>query len=305
METFRFEDLRRRGEEPRQIWGRSLAGGLDRVRHGGYATSGQCHGSEDDYRALLATTIPLLKPDSVLSHASAGVLWGLPVPRRMLTKVHVTRPQVSGGSIRRWLHTHSWLLAEHELTRIEGVAVTSLARTAVDLACQASGPEGLAIMDAAWRASSSAVDLVAQIDGCSKRRGIAQARWALANANPLAESPGESVSRYWMIRHDLPAPSLQYEVRDTSGRLLGRTDFAWPEQHVVGEFDGRIKYEPGLVPDGMSAADVVVAEKRRENLLRAEGWWVMRWMWSDLQDPLTFTDALKDALARGVRPGAA
>jgi hypothetical protein len=36
------------------------------------------------------------------------------------------------------------------------------------------------------------------------------------------------------------------------------------------------------VPPGRTAADVVVAEKLREDALRAEGLGVVRWTWHDL-----------------------
>ena len=48
------------------------------------------------------------------------------------------------------------------------------------------------------------------------------------------------------------------------GRLVGRTDFAWPEYGLLGEFDGRGKYLRNL-KQGQSVADVVMAEKARED----------------------------------------
>ena len=75
---------------------------------------------------------------------------------------------------------------------------------------------------------------------------------------------------------------LQFEVYDETGRLVGRCDFAWPEHHLLGEFDGRRKYGRGLVP-GQSAEEAVFLEKRREDLLREVTQWAMvRLVWSDL-----------------------
>jgi len=49
----------------------------------------------------------------------------------------------------------------------------------------------------------------------------------------------------------------------------------------VGEFDGLVKYgrllEPGQVP-----ADVLFAEKRREDAMRAQLRGLTRWTWSDI-----------------------
>ena len=91
----------------------------------------------------------------------------------------------------------------------------------------------------------------------------------------------------------LPTPTLQFEVR-AHGVLLGRSDFAWEEHRLLGEFDGRIKYD-GLVRPGQSAADVIMAEKRREQRLRDANWWVVRWTYDSLNRP--------EELARTIRAG--
>jgi hypothetical protein len=52
--------------------------------------------------------------------------------------------------------------------------------------------------------------------------------------------------------------------------LIGFADFAWPG--VVGECDGRLKY---------ADRDVLWAEKRREDRIRALGLRVIRWGWDD------------------------
>ena len=51
----------------------------------------------------------------------------------------------------------------------------------------------------------------------------------------------------------------------------------------MGEFDGLVKYGRMLRP-GQDPAEVLVAEKLREDALRDEGLGVVRWIWSDLDD---------------------
>jgi hypothetical protein len=51
---------------------------------------------------------------------------------------------------------------------------------------------------------------------------------------------------------------------------VARPDFVWVEHGVVGEGDGRIKYE-------VRAADVIQAEKDRQARLEALGLVVVRW----------------------------
>ena len=77
----------------------------------------------------------------------------------------------------------------------------------------------------------------------------------------------------------------QYKIRDRSGEVVAVVDFAWPELGLFLEFDGKIKYEK-LLKDGESASDVVVREKRREDLIRElTGWRCIRLVWADLERP--------------------
>lgn len=292
MSTYRSQELLRQGHDYNSIQSAARAGELTRIRHGGYATETPARYPSERHRLLIATTLPLLRPDTTLSHGSAGVLWGLPVPDHLLNRVHITRDRFSGGRRDRWLHTHVRALPPSDRTQIQGQCVTSLARTAVDLSRLCDRQSALAVMDAAWRLLASPDELRDQLDQARARTGIRAARWALGHANPLAESPGESFSRYLMITHGLPMPLLQYEVYDQQGNFAGRADFAWEELRVLGEFDGRVKYQRDLLRPGQTPEDVVMAEKRRENGFRALDWWVYRWVNSDLADGTAFARRL-------------
>jgi hypothetical protein len=106
-------------------------------------------------------------------------------------------------------------------------------------------------------------------------------------ADGRAESPGESRSRYLCWSQGLPAPELQFPVRDEHGELVGVTDFAWPDHGVLGEFDGRVKYGRLLKP-GQEPGDVVFEEKVREDRLReVTGFTMGRLVWADLGRPVT------------------
>ncbi|WP_375424270.1 hypothetical protein [uncultured Friedmanniella sp.] len=116
----------------------------------------------------------------------------------------------------------------------------------------------------------------------SGRPGVAAARRVVAFADPRSESPGESHSRVVLHAIGLPPSSLQYEVSDPSGRVVARCDFGWEEHRTVGEFDGVVKYGRLLSP-GQTAADVVYAEKRREDAVRDLDLRMVPWGWHDLQ----------------------
>jgi hypothetical protein len=95
-----------------------------------------------------------------------------------------------------------------------------------------------------------------------------------------------------IARFQVPTPVLQWEV-PTRGRA-GRTDFAWPEQRTVGEFDGRIKYGRLLRP-GQQPGDAVFAEKLRDDAIRDAGFRVVRWVWDELDDFSDVAERLRRA----------
>jgi hypothetical protein len=123
--------------------------------------------------------------------------------------------------------------------------------------------------------------------------GSPAARRAVAFADERSESVGESRSRVAIALAGLPEPVLQWEVAGF------RTDFGWPDHCVVGEFDGEIKYGRLLRP-GQQPGDVVFAEKRREDALRAHGLEVVRWTWQDLASFTPTATRLRTLL--GVNP---
>jgi hypothetical protein len=127
--------------------------------------------------------------------------------------------------------------------------------------------------------------------------GSRSAARAIGFADGRSESVGESRSRVILHRWKLPPSALQLEVQAAAGGFVGRCDFAWEEQRLVGEFDGRIKYGRLLRP-GQEAGDAVFEEKRREDAIREEDWGVIRWVWSDLQVPHRLATRVRRALER-------
>ena len=77
-----------------------------------------------------------------------------------------------------------------------------------------------------------------------------------------------------------------------------RSDMFWPVENVIGEADGRVKYD-GTLGDGGAA---VVGEKRREDALRRAASGFARWMWPDVEDHPRLGSALRAAGLREIRP---
>ena len=97
-----------------------------------------------------------------------------------------------------------------------------------------------------------------------------------------------------MIQSGFPIPNLQVPFRDNRG-LIGYPDFDWEEIKLLGEFDGFEKYSSQQYLKGKTPSEVVVAEKNRENRLRALGYNVVRWVWDDLRDERRLIALLHEA----------
>lgn len=231
---------------------------------------------------LVQATMPRLAPGAVVSHVSAAVLHGLPVWSVPLRRVHVTRDASAGGRVSGQLHRHVAPLPECEVVDLQGLPVTSLCRTVVDLARTVPFEQAVVIADAASRLADGA-DLVAAQQRAARRPGGPAAQRVLAFADGRAESVGESRSRVCLWRAGLPDPVPQWEVRSVDDRRVGRVDFGWPQFRTVGEFDGRVKYGRLLRP-GQDPGEVVFAEKVREDAIRDQRLGMTRWTWGDLAD---------------------
>ncbi|WP_253662573.1 type IV toxin-antitoxin system AbiEi family antitoxin domain-containing protein [Williamsia maris] len=217
----------------------------------------------------------------VVSHQSAATLHRLEMLRPQLRRVHLTVGNGVKAHRTAVRHEHEAHLADHEVTTIDGVLVTSLERTAVDVARTTSmGFAGaLAVLDSALRLGADRSVMASMM--LTARRGVAQARRALHHADGNAENPGESWSRAQMINAGLPPARLQHRFRSSTGELLARTDFDWAGL-LVGEFDGMVKYQKLLRP-GETPFDAMRREKEREDALRRAGIMVIRWTWTDLE----------------------
>lgn len=253
---------------------------LRRVRRGAYVGSDHWSEIDDTQRHLIAVraNVAALRADAVVSHRSAAAVWGLPVVGCPSEGVHVTFPGRSGGVSRADLARHA---TDRPLAHqvVDGIDVTSVARTVVDLARAHGFLAGVAAGDAALHRGIVTLDeLCAEADCAGSRRGSRVARDVVGFIDGRCESPGESLSRVRMRELGLPTPELQHVVRDSDG-FVGRVDFWWDDARVIGEFDGRSKY--GMEESIPQAADRLWDEKVREDRLRRTGTTVVRWTWAD------------------------
>jgi hypothetical protein len=289
------------GYNPQELARMLRDGTLTRIRRGAYVRLVDQDGAESNnaqYRRLILSTVPQLDPQAVVSHGSAAVLHGLPTWTEATARVHVTRNRHGGARRRALVEVHGAPLDAADLTLIDGLTVTSLNRTVLDLARTLPWEQAVAAGDRALGLGLTRGELTTGLQRMRGWPGTRSARRAVAFLDGRSESAGESVSRVRIHEAGLPAPVPQLKIFDSSGRFVARVDFGWEEERTIGEFDGKAKYSELLKP-GQTPRDAMLAEKRREDLLRDLGWQVVRWTWADLYRSGVIRDRVLRAFARG------
>jgi Protein of unknown function (DUF559) len=176
------------------------------------------------------------------------------------------------------------LPALHVMT-VDGVRVTTIPRSVVDIARSASLRAAVVVGDAALRRGIPRAQLLETVRQCAWRQdGLRRAETALQFCDARAESALESLSRVIMREYDVPPPEPQYKIR--IGGVEYRVDFYWKQRRLVGEADGREKYSKN---DDERPEAVVWREKLREDALRDAGYGFVRWTYAQLLGDTEYT----------------
>lgn len=125
-----------------------------------------------------------------------------------------------------------------EITRVAGIPVTTLTRTAFDLGRHLPRDKAVARLDALMRATPFAVDAVAQLAEVHPgARGVRRLRRALPLVDAGAASPRETWLRLLLLDAGFPRPTTQIPLMDHAGNLAV-LDMGWEEFKVAAEYDG-------------------------------------------------------------------
>lgn len=286
------KDLSLIGRSPRPLSAAAKAGTLIRIRHGVYvdATEWQSLETWQQYRLRIEAAAETCEAPTVFSHHSGASAWGIPTILRG-QPVHALTTFRGGGRSRAGIRRHVADPGRLDAQELDGLLVTSRVATVLDLAAFVPFAEAIVPLDhvlkpdpARGLPALTKEDLLAALPERYLAAVERRVRAAIAFADPRSGSAGESYSRGLIQMAGFAAPTLQYEVRSSTG-LVGYSDFYWEENRTVGEFDGVAKYQRDEFLKGRTPGQVVVAEKLREDRIRATGRNVVRWVWADLWTP--------------------
>ncbi|WP_298226867.1 hypothetical protein [Gryllotalpicola sp.] len=284
-----------RGASPSNASARALSRGeVERIRRGIYLPAGREPEETPRHltieRAALRQAVAVgltRKRPAVFSHRTAAIIHGLPLLGPATGLVDIVEPPDSARRSKAGVRVHLAEASDTDVMPWGAHFVTTPRRTALDLARTLPFAAAVAVLD--YAIANGLVDRLAILDDAKSLgpvAGVAAARRAIEFADPRAGSPGESASRALLALLGCPPPELQVVHRSPlPGIRHFEVDFEWPELARIGEFDGAGKYLKPEYLKGRSPGEVVVAEKRREDALRAEGAAVFRWGWPELMQP--------------------
>ena len=273
-------------------------GVLHRVRRGSYALAADwLAATPDEQHVLTARAVLLgLRAPCVLSHTSAVAVRGLRQHGLVGDTVHVTHDVGTGSSRREAGVTHHIAqLPGTDRSMARGLPTTTDARTAIDVARTQPLSAAVVVADDVLSRGTSADDLRLALFDAHDHPGARSAGRAIALADGRSESVGETLGRIAFHAVHLPPDALQMSVLTDRGPM--RTDYAWTQWRIVGEFDGLVKYGRLLKP-GETASDVLVKERQRELAIERAGWGVVRFTWAELFDHELLRSRLLQAVRR-------
>ena len=228
---------------------------------------------------------------AVVSHQSAAALHGLePVEAATPT---VTVSHRSTHTFRGVLvHQSTDLLPEHTV-ELNGSVVTNVARTLIDLA-QVTKPKRLErVVDSTLAANKVAFDDLATLHESLSRQGKpgTRAMRRILQSRDGSLIPSDSELERLMVslirEAGLPLPVSQFRAPWLKPQK-GRIDFAYLEERVVVEADGRRWHV---------MFDAFEEDRRRDNAAQLAGWLVLRFTWRMIMnEPEMVASSIRGAL---------
>ena len=258
------------GVDRRAVHRRIESGSLVRVQPRVYRAAS----IDLDWRGhVLAAVLAVV--GAVASHRAATALWWLEGALGKTIDITVSRPtrqRLVGVRI------HRPLLLPVDITETDGIPVTNVRRTLLDVAGLVSPDAAVRMFDDAVRRRLTTYEAIADRLVTTAKQGRPGIRVARAI---LDERLGEEVSlnRFERLVRDtlceagIAPPVAQHKVQLPGGTFY--LDLAWPDRMVAVECDGW---------ESHSSPSALMYDLDRQNQLVLAGWTILRFSWRKVVD---------------------
>lgn len=215
-----------------------------------------------------------INESSYASHASAAIIWDFPDSDGGYPEepIHLTRPSGAARIRRSNIVCHRARVHPDEVRQLDGIFLTSRARTWLDLA-ECSDLDLLVVIadhllriprqrfESRRKPYSTLGELTLLIERHPGKSGIRLARQALGLARVGADSPPETRLRLALVRAGLPEPLLNCPIVDETGKLWHSPDMSYPKYRLAIEYEGEPHTAPLQVRRDIRRAENVAAAR--------------------------------------------
>ncbi len=199
-----------------------------------------------DLAGRVSAMLSVCPPDAVAAGVTAAQLHGLWLPpwladqQRIETIVHRTSgpPARRPGGRRPEFRCRRQTLRTDEIIELDGVPVTSEARTWLDLAGRLRPADLLAVGDSALRGTATAAEIDELTRRAWHRPGVVLARRVAPLLNARSRSRPESHLRWILHEADLPTPQVNVAVNSADGEWLFEPDLGYDDVKLGIEYNG-------------------------------------------------------------------
>lgn len=258
-------------------------GRLRRLHRGVYAVPG----ARLTRHARWLAAVLACGPRAALSHPSAAVLRGL---RPGGGGIHVSVPRASVRALEGVTVHATKTLKAHDVTTVEGIPCTTVARTLVDMGDVTTRREvELAVNEAELLRLFDLTAAEEVLGRAGPRKGAGVLRAVLADlAQPtLTNSRLEEAFLALCRRHRLPSPEVNAWITLDDGAV--KPDFLWRDQRLAIETDGHSVH---------STRQSFESDRLRDQRLALAGYLVLRFTWRQVErEPARVASTVRALLA--------
>lgn len=293
------------GYTDQQIRGKVKSGELHRVRHGSYVAGDlwRSLSTADRHRVQVRAVLRRAHPATVATHVSAAVERGAPIWGIPLDEVHVTRTDGKPGRREAGVVHHCGELDAGDVETVNGIPISPAARCAVEVCSIATVEPALITVNGLLHVGHLSVEeFAAELDRHRHWPHTLAGAIVLRLCDARIQSVGESRTSYLCWSQHLPRPEPQVPVIDEWGNEFAYADFAWPEEGVFLEFDGRLKYELFRRENETLDQFLMREKQREERICHLTGWVCIRITWADLERPERTASRIRRMLESRRRP---